>query len=134
MARVERSVSLNVSADEVWNLIGNFADLGWFPGNRGTETMTVDGKLQRVVPLPGGAELREQQEEDAGPHSYTYSIASGPMPVSNYTATLAVAPEGGGCRVIWTAEFEPAGVPAEKAEAIVGGVFETGLKGIQEKF
>jgi len=134
MAKVERTASLNASADTVWNVIGDFADLGWYPGNRGTKTEMVDGKLQRIVPLPGGAELREQQEQGGGAHSYTYSIASGPMPVSDYLATLAVAPEGDGCVVTWSATFEPAGLPEDKVVDIIAGVFDAGLKSLPEKF
>ncbi|MBZ0216973.1 MAG: SRPBCC family protein, partial [Fimbriimonadaceae bacterium] len=96
MAKVEQTVKLNAPADSVWEVIGNFSDLGWYPGNKGTQTETVDGKLQRIVPLPGGAELREQEEGDSGSHSYSYTLASGPIPVTDYRCSLRVEPDGDG--------------------------------------
>lgn len=137
MAKVEQTVQLNASADQVWEVIGNFSDLGWYPGNRGMQTETVDGKLQRVVPLPGGAELREQQEDDRGSHSYSYTIASGPLPVSDYLCSLRVEPDGNGTNrsiVTWSSTFEPVGVSEDQAVEIVSGVYKVGLKALKDRF
>lgn len=138
MSEVERSVSLSAPAGEVWGLIGGFDSLpAWHPGSAACTLRDVAGETHRVVELAGGggATLTERLvalDDDA--MTCTYAIVDGPLPVTGYESTLTVRPAGAGCEVRWSGRFEPAGVPAEKAEAIVAGIYDAGLGALRERF
>ena len=65
--------------------------------------------------------------------SYTYTILEGPLPVSDYRSTLAVAPEGSGSKVTWQGSFSAKGVPDPVAQDVISGIYDAGLKGIADK-
>ena len=66
--------------------------------------------------------------------SYSYAIIEGPLPVSDYKATLSVTQSAGKTVVIWSSTFEPNGVSEEEATSIVGGVYDTGLEAVKQRF
>jgi len=67
--------------------------------------------------------------------SYTYSILSGPLPVTDYTATIRVREaEGGGSSVTWSSEFTPSGAPESDAVAAIRGVYEAGFENLRKMF
>ena len=135
MLEVERRLSLSTGADEVWDLVGDFGDLGWHPAAKATDLEDRDGVVHRAITLPDDAVLVERLEEmdDLG-KSYSYSIVEGPLPVTGYRATLVVAPVDGGCEILWRSDFEAAGVDDEVAKDVVAGIYEAGFLALSEKF
>ena len=130
MTEVQRSKQFDASAEEMWRRIGDFQGLAaWHPGIAGC-TPQEAGEVRELA-LPGGdmvVERRVAQTE----RSYTYRILDpGPLPVSDYEATIAVRDgEGGGSVVDWRATFMPAGASEADAVEVIRGIFDSGLEAL----
>lgn len=126
MAQVTVSRHIDQPADELWDRIGGFDTAEtWHPAIASCEAS--DGGTRRVLTTSDGAEIVETLigEDD---HSYSYRIEESPLPVADYTATLAVHAEGeDACTVEWTAAFTASGASDEDAEAVIENIFDTGL-------
>lgn len=135
MLEVERRLSLATGAEEVWDLVGDFGDLGWHPAAKATDLEDRDGIVHRAITLPDDAVLVERLEgmDDSG-KIYSYSIVEGPLPVSDYRSTLRVIPLKDGCEVAWGSTFAAAGVSDEAAKEVVAGIYEAGFAALSEKF
>lgn len=137
MTSVNTSTKLNVSADTVWNMIGQFGTVAkWHPAIEKSEQRNEDGATVRELSLTGGGTIVERLEEsNDGDRFYTYSIVSGPIPVTNYTATIKVKPnDGNSCTVEWGSEFDPAGVGEDEAAGIIRGIYEAGFDNLKSMF
>jgi len=133
---VAMSTHLPVPASQVWQLIGGFNALpDWHPMIQKSEL--EGGGTQRRLTLPDGSTVVEQLEHtNAEERIYTYSILKGPLPVSNYKATIRVVEDkdGKGCSVEWSSEFEASGAAPGDAMAAIQGVYEAGLKNLEKMF
>lgn len=136
MAKVSSSTELPVSAKTVWAVIGNFNALpDWHPAVAKSELKKENGSTVRKLSLVGGGSIEEKLEQiDDKERRYTYSILSGPLPVSNYTATLKVRDSGKGCSVEWSSEFEAKGAPENDAVAAISGIYEAGFENLKKMF
>jgi hypothetical protein len=137
MANLEMSVQLNAPADKVWGLIGGFDALPrWHPAVATSGAAEEGGKTLRRLGLHGGGTIVESLEHhDAGARRYTYRILSGPLPVADYRAELSVDEQGGErCRVRWSSEFKPDGVPEPEAVETIRGVYKAGFDSLKERF
>ena len=135
MAKVSMQSPLNMSADEVWNLIGQFNAIpDWHPAV--TSSKLEDGGRIRRLSLFGGGEIVERLEQiEEGDRLYRYSIISGPLPVANYTATLRVKDDGKGKAVVeWSSEFDPAGATETDATAAVQEIYRAGFDNLRKMF
>ena len=135
MLEVERTVTLSAGADAVWDLIGDFADLGWHPAVSDTALEDRGGTVHRALTLADGQILVEKLEEmdDAG-RKYGYGIVEGPLPVADYHSALKVIDEGETCEVVWGSSFSANGVDDEEAKTIVAGIYEAGFKALKDRF
>lgn len=113
MARVFVSSVIGASAGKVWERVRDFNALPrWHPRIR-------DSRIEDALPgdkvgcirnfnLQNGDNIREQL---LGLSDYdmfcTYSMLAGPMPLSDYVATLRLTPitDGDRCFAEWSAEF-----------------------------
>lgn len=138
MAKVSSSTELPVPAKTVWDVIGNFNALpDWHPAVAKSEIKKEGGSTLRKLSLMGGGTIEEKLEQiNDKERLYTYSILSGPLPVSNYTATLRVREgEGGkGCVVEWSSEFDAKGAPEGDAVAAISGIYEAGFENLKRMF
>ena len=138
MPKVSSSTELPVSAKTVWAVIGNFNALpDWHPAVEKSELKKQDGGTLRKLSLVGGGSIEEKLEQiDDNERLYTYSILSGPLPVSNYTATLKVRESDGGkgCTVEWSSQFEAQGAPESDAVAAISGIYEAGFENLKRMF
>lgn len=129
MSKVSSKTKLDKSATAVWDVIGGFNALpDWHPAVEKSEL--ADGGSTRKLSLAGGGEIVEELTAE-GDKSYSYRIASGPLPVSNYRSTVKVTDDGDGCTVEWSSEFDPVG-PAADAENAMKGVYEAGLENLKK--
>lgn len=112
------TVSRNVaaSADAIWALLADFADVRWIPV---IDNVTVEGTG------PGmRRKIYGSKDPSADPTIETliwtrpeqkqlsYRITNNPLPVSKFEAVVSVAdsaPATGGCRIAWAVDYEPAG-------------------------
>jgi hypothetical protein len=136
MASVKMSTDLMVPAQVVWNTIGTFNGLpDWHPLVESSKEEN-DGKTKtRTLSIAGGGTIVEKLENvDPKERRYSYSILSGPLPVSGYQATLKVRDTGLGCSVEWESEFDAAGAPENEAVAAIRGVYEAGFENLRKMF
>jgi carbon monoxide dehydrogenase subunit G len=112
-----------VSADSVWQVIGDFAGLAsWLPG---VSACAVDrpgvGSIRQVSLMDGSMVKEELVALDNQQRSYSYRIVEAPgiTADTDYLATLAVVPTDQGCRVDWSARFQadPGYAPDKVAKA-----------------
>ena len=135
MAKVSMHSAVNMGADELWKMIGQFNALpDWHPAVV-TSKLEDGGKVRRLS-IMGGAEIVERLEKiDDGDRLYRYSIVSGPLPVANYTATLRVRDDGKGNSIVdWSSEFEPAGAAEKDAVKAVQGIYQAGFDSLKKMF
>jgi hypothetical protein len=143
MARVFVSSVINAEAGAVWDRIRDFNALPrWHPRIR-------DSRIEDALPgdrigairnfhLQNGDNIREKL---VGMSDYdlfvSYTMLEGPMPLSDYMATLRLTPvtDGNRCFAEWSAEFDCA--PEDEA-GLVGGigtnVFQGGFDALKRHF
>ncbi len=143
MARAYVSSVIPAPAAKVWERVRDFNALPkWHPRIR-------DSRIEDAMPsdkvgcirnfnLQNGDNLREQL---LGLSDYdlfcTYSMLEGPMPLSEYVATLRLTPvtDGDRCFAEWSAEFD---CTPEDAADLVGGigtnVFQGGFDALKRHF
>lgn len=134
MAKVSMSLPLGVSADEVWKMIGGFNALpDWHPAVE-KSVLEEAGQVRRLG-LVGGGEIVERLESvNEHERVYSYTIESGPLPVSGYRATIRVRDEDGKATVEWSSDFTPAGASEQDAVAAIQGVYQAGLDNLKKMF
>jgi uncharacterized protein YndB with AHSA1/START domain len=114
MPKIYTSCVIEAPVQRVWDYIRDFNALPkWFPG-------VTDSKMEsemrsdqvgcvRNFGLDGGARMREQllALSDQG-YSCTYTMLEGPLPVSNYIATVRLLPVTDGNRTFaeYLVEFD----------------------------
>jgi hypothetical protein len=127
--KVSETKQVNASAERVWMLIGGFNDLNkWHPVIAQSEY--DPGKKVRTLTTKDGGKFVEEllTEKDK---SYSYRILSSPLPVTNYSSTLAVRPlDQNSSEVSWSSEFQPTGVSQAEAQQIVRQIYIAGLDNI----
>jgi carbon monoxide dehydrogenase subunit G len=129
MAKVQKSKAFDMPADRMWERVGDFHRLQtWLPGIESEERID-DGRSRRLT-LGGGMQMVEKLI-DQSERQYTYTIAEGPLPITNYVSTLRVRDAGkDACVVEWESEFDPVGIPDDQAVAIVEAIYDAGLNGL----
>jgi uncharacterized protein YndB with AHSA1/START domain len=137
MATVDMSVSLNASAEEVWNVIRGFDAMPrWHPAIARSEETREGGKTRRKLTLHGGGEVVEELEQhNDGTRSYRYTMLPSPLPLAGYRSELSVRDEKPGkCTVRWSSTFEPTGDREADATALVRGVYQAGFENLKKMF
>jgi Polyketide cyclase / dehydrase and lipid transport len=135
-AEVSREITVDANAADVWSAIGPYCAIAdWYPGIEACTEETINGALHRRLKTAGGDEFLEQQlSHNDQSMTYSYAIIEGPLPVSDYKATLSVTESDGKATVVWSSTFEPNGASEEEATQIVGSVFDTGLEAVKQRF
>ncbi|WP_420392260.1 SRPBCC family protein [Acuticoccus sp.] len=143
MPRVYVSSVLNAPAGDVWARVRDFNALPrWHPRIRDSRIENGEPSDRvgciRDFRLQNGDRLREQL---LGLSDYdmfcTYSMLEGPMPLSDYVATLRVTPITDGERTFieWSAEFECAEADADGLVSGIGtDVFQGGFDALKRHF
>jgi Polyketide cyclase / dehydrase and lipid transport len=118
----------SLGPDELWEKVGDFCGIGnWHPAAEKCE-LSADGK-QRTITLKGGGTIVEHLVKWDDKHrSYSYTIVSGPLPVSHYRSTLRVLPDPKGSVLKWTGRYKANGVPGAEAKKVIDGIYEAGAK------
>jgi hypothetical protein len=109
MANASAKVEIMAYPGRVWQWVGDWNGLAkWSPGvNRSVSSGSTPGSL-RTLEMANGSEIEEELATyDEANLTYTYKMRPGPIPVTNYLATVTV--KGAGpthCQVTWTATFD----------------------------
>lgn len=135
-AEVSRTVTIDAEAAAVWQDIGPYCTISdWYPGLESCSEEKIDGVIHRRLKAADGAEFLEKQlAHDNGAMRYSYAIIEGPLPVKDYEATLSVSESDGMTLVTWSSHFAPNGVSETEAADIIGGIYDTGLTSIKQRF
>jgi mxaD protein len=146
--KIEATVTIAAPPDKVWAIAGKFAGIaGWNPlvasgTSKGDGTKNGD---TRTLTLKNGGVLHESLDEyDAARRSYSYRLDDPDLkalPVSSYSATLTVTPEGAGSKVAWFGRFyrgdtgnePPEELSDEAGRTAMKAYFEAGLGGLKAK-
>ena len=134
MSSVKVSERVESSAGSVWDLLRDFGGVTRY--SAGIESCTVEGSgvgAVRTIRLPGGMELQERLEafDDCG-RRLQYAIVAGPLPMSNYLATIEVREDGDGTLIDWSSTFDPKGASEAQVQKMVEGIYRGGIAGIRK--
>lgn len=145
--KTTQEVTLNATPDEVWAVIGDFADMSWHPAVTATEAPEgAEIGAVRVLTLQGGETLSEELTKfDAEKRSYSYRMTVdnvAALPVTNYSSHLTVKDAGGKALVEWRGAFyrgfpnndPPPELNDEAATAAVDAYYQTGIAALVERF
>ncbi len=135
MAKVDMKTNLNVTADEVWKLIGGFNTLpDWHPAIEKSE-LEEEGSMRRLSLAGGGTIMEKLEKLDDNERVYSYSIIDSPLPVSNYKATLRVKEDDEGMTTVeWSSEFEAKGAAENEAMDVIAGIYQAGFDNLKKMF
>ena len=134
MAKVSMTTEVPVPVAEVWRLIGGFNALPeWHPAVEKSE-LQEGGRVRRMQLAGGGSIVERLQSFNENEHEYSYSIEQGPLPVTNYKATIRVHQEPGksGAVVEWSSEFAPSGAGESDAVAAITGIYQAGFDNLKK--
>ncbi len=132
-SEVTRSGSYAASPAQLWELVSDFGGLDEIMD--GIDACTMEGEgvgAVRTLSMGGGSVVESLDVLDHESMTLTYSIMEAPLPFEDYSATMVVGAEGDGSSLSWTGSFLPAGVPAEEAEKLAGGIYEGGIAGFKK--
>ncbi len=135
MSKVLVTEELQASAQTVWELVREFDGIAKWVGPM-VQNMTVEGEgvgAIRTIALPGDTKLQEQLKAyDEEGRSFDYAIiGDGPLPASEYLATITIVETGPNtCRIDWGSSFEPKGPEAEVVP-MIEGIYKAGIAGIK---
>lgn len=142
---VARSIEIAAPVDKVWAIVGNFGDMSYMK-DVVSKTEIVQGEnnrvgAQRAVTLnnDGGLVLETLTARRERPHTLSYRMDQGPLPVSHYHATIEVIAMGEHSRVTWSGSFRHKAAAttaadntgAKVAVDLMGSIYEGGLAAIK---
>ena len=134
MSEVTVTESFPVPAARLWELVSDFGGIADIMD--GVDECRLDGEgvgATRSIPAGDTMVVESLDVLDHDNHVLTYSIVSGPLPFKDYSATMDISADGDtACSMAWTGTFEPAGVPAEKAERLATGIYTGGMAGYRK--
>ncbi|GJE27442.1 SRPBCC family protein [Methylobacterium organophilum] len=143
--KIVQSVTIQAKPEAVWKVVGDFAGIGrWHPDVAKAEGTGGNGEgAVRTVTLKNGGVLTEGLDEwKAEARTYSYRMSDPDLkalPVSSYSATITVSPEGDGAKVEWLGRFyrgdtgnePPEELSDEAGRTAMNAYFADGLKGLK---
>ncbi len=142
MLEIKLSVELGSSAEEVWDVVGNFDGLpDWHPWVEASVLEPAAGGVGRRVTNVGGAAGRRELTErllffDSSAREYAYTIIAGPAPFIDYVGRFRVVPAGPErCVLEYVGRFDPApGKTEAEATERIQTFYEAGLANLPRLF
>jgi mxaD protein len=144
--KAHEEVTINASADKVWDKVSNFNDLGaWHPAVKSTEIVSGENNkagAQRLLTLQDGGTIKEKLlGYNAKAKTFKYAIVEGVLPVTSYVSTVTVKPVGKEKSiVVWNGTFkrkDTSSTPAEgqddaTAVKVITSVYRGGLDNLKK--
>ncbi|MFU8815157.1 MAG: SRPBCC family protein [Pseudomonadales bacterium] len=135
MTTVTVSEDINANAAQVWAALSDFGGIKVGGPVTSFETEGEGVGMIRTIGMGGGKIVERLDRHDAAAMVFGYSIINddGPLPVSDYSATVTITDQGNDtCNVNWTGNFEPRGVAEADAAKIVEGIYRGGIAGARK--
>jgi hypothetical protein len=123
MASISKEIVIESSAEDVWEVIGDFAA----GPSRMASGFVVDTRVEadcRVVTFADGTVVRERcVHVDHDTRRIVYAVVGGTMPPEHDNAAMQVIADGERrCRLLWTRDVLPDDLVASMAEAMSHGL------------
>ncbi len=140
------SVTVKATPDQVWAALKDFGAMEkWHPAVEKTvaDKGSSVGSTRTLTLKGGGTVVEELESYSDADRKLSYRMKdSGPIPVSNYSATISVKPADGGSVVEWRGAFyrkfmnndPPPDQNDEAAVKAITGVYQAGLANIKAMF
>ena len=135
MGAVQEECEFEAGVDDVWKVVGDFGGL--------LEALGVPFELEgegigqtRKISMGAEPTVERLEEHDAETRRVVYSIVAGALPLRDYRSTMQLRPAGDGrTHLTWSSTFEAAdGTSEEDACALVRGIYQGGMAGLQKHF
>lgn len=146
--KVDEKITVSADPKAVWAIVGRFGALAeWHPDVASVKATGGDaaGATRELTLRKGGALVESLDEYDPQQMKYSYRMSDpnlDALPVSSYSATLAVRPApGGGSEVQWygrlyrgdTSNDPPENLNDDAARAAMSSFLQNGLQGLAKK-
>ncbi len=144
--KVTESVTVKATPYQVWAALKDFGAMEkWHPAVEKTvaDKGSSVGSTRTLTLKGGGTVVEELESYSDADRKLSYRMKDpGPIPVSNYSATISVKPADGGSVVEWRGAFyrkfmnndPPPDQNDEAAVKAITGVYQAGLANIKAMF
>ncbi len=135
MTTVTVKEEIRGAARDVWNVLSDFGGIKVGGPITSFQTEGEGVGMVRHIGMGHATIVEQLDRHDVDSMEFAYSIINddGPLPVSDYSASVSVADKGEGvCEVVWTGTFEPKGASEEDASKIVEGIYRNGIAGARK--
>jgi hypothetical protein len=131
-ARVE--AEFGAPADEVWTVVGDFGGFVELMGVVPVLDGTGVGQT-RTIGAGDTAAVERLVEHDPATHRLSYALIRGPIPATDYVATMQLDDiESGRCRLVWSSTYEPLGAPADEVQQSIEKIYRSLIRKLQQRF
>ncbi|AWN39603.1 SRPBCC family protein [Methylobacterium durans] len=138
---VIRDLDIPAPPAAVWAIIGDFCAIErWHPQVKRCFLSEDEEDGAAALPVRGlfttereSIIVEVETDRDEGSMSYSSRLLGGPVPVKNYSSTIAVTPSGKGSLVTWRATFDADAVSDAEAVTFIARVYERGLAAIAKE-
>ena len=143
--KAEEKITIAAPPAKVWAALKEFGDVSWNSGIKKAEASGGNGSgATRTITLETGNLVEGLDEYSDKDMSYGYRLSTEnleALPVSFYSATIAVTPAGEGSEVTWTgrfyrgdtSNFPPDNLNDESAVKAMTGFMRAGLESLKAK-
>ena len=142
----EQTVTLDAPVDAVWEVIGHFDDMSWFPGVAGVEATGAEKGATRVRTMEDGQVINEEllklQPEKYAISTLMLDTNLDVVKATNYASHITLKDEAGKTLLTWKGAFyrgfpqnePPADLNDDAAVASVEALHQTGIDALAERF
>jgi uncharacterized protein YndB with AHSA1/START domain len=138
---VSRSRDIAAPPAAVWAIMEDFCAIElWHPQvarctlSEDEETAGIAMPVRGLVTTEGlGPIVEAETARDGAAMTYSYILLGGPLPVKNYSSTIAVTARAQMSVVTWRATFDADGMSEADTVAEIEAMYERGLAGIAKE-
>ncbi len=134
MTQATCTVIIHVPADAIWQVISDFGVAGQYLA--GVVDWSVEGEgvgaLRRLTSADGSAIVERLETLDAASQRLSYALLTD-TPFRNCLTTIAVRDLGSNqAELVWTATFQPDGIPASEAVELLEGALAENCSALKQ--
>jgi hypothetical protein len=139
VTEVRESCELGAPVHEVWSLVADFSGFAEMLVASRSGSVQISGTgvgMTRAVRVDGQYLLERLDAIDDASFQTRYSmLVTGPFPISDYQATIALTPlSGRRCALEWNGSFVPTGDTEREAADAIRAVYGEGMALMQARF